>query len=113
MLSGETLSANQETCSQSILSSAESLLTTINDVLDFSRMESKGIIFDNKPFSLIKCIEDTVDIVAVRAHENNVQISTDLSELSNVQINGDRFRLHQVILNVANNGNHSNFSLYW
>ena len=106
MLNSENLSPQQEACSQAILTSAQTLLFTINDVLDFSRLESQGIKLENQSFDLVACIEETADMAAVRAHEKNIEIITDLADIqsSHFRVHGDPFRLRQIILNLSNNG---------
>jgi len=60
--------------------SAYGLLTIINDILDFSKIEAGKLFIDNNPFKLNELAEETMDLLAVKAYEKNLEMlfSTDL-----------------------------------
>jgi PAS domain S-box-containing protein len=64
LLQHSKLSAQQHDFVSSIRSSAESLLHVINDVLDFSKIESGFMELEARPFSLLACIEEAVETVS-------------------------------------------------
>src|SRR6266481_4390134 len=57
---------------ETIHSSCDSLLTIINDILDFSKIESGKLEFENHPFDLRLCIEETLDLLATKAAEKGL-----------------------------------------
>jgi PAS domain-containing protein len=54
---------------ETIRSSSDSLLTIINDILDFSKIESGKLELESQPLDLVRCAEDAVDLLSVRASE--------------------------------------------
>src|SRR4029450_2104441 len=58
-----------------VLQSAESLLSVINDVLDFSKVESGRVELERLPFSLRESIGDAVKSLALRSHEKGLELA--------------------------------------
>ncbi len=58
---------------ETIRTSSDALLTLINDILDFSKIESGRFDVDDQPFDLVKCVEDSVDLLSVRAAEKKTR----------------------------------------
>ncbi len=59
---------------ETIHTSSESLLTIINDILDFSKIEAGKMELDSRPFDLRTRIEETLDLLAARAAEKNLDL---------------------------------------
>jgi PAS domain S-box-containing protein len=97
------LSDKQREYIDSIRLSGEALLSIINDVLDFSRIESDKMELENKPFELRKCIEDTFDILYYRALEKQNELLYHIEPSVPQYIYGDRARLRQVLVNLVGN----------
>ena len=77
--------------------SAEVLINIINDVLDFSRIETGRMIIDEIPFGLREEIMYCIDLVRKNVDETAVTISCHLDDNIPEMIIGDPFRLRQVI----------------
>ena len=58
-----------------VKSSAESLLTVINDILDVSKMTAGKLSIDETEFSLRVCIGETLKTLALRAHEKDLELA--------------------------------------
>jgi two-component system, sensor histidine kinase and response regulator len=86
-----------------VKSSAESLLTVVNDILDFSKIEAGKMALDPVALNLHELIEDTMKLLAVRAHEKGLELLCDISPEVPANVIGDPTRLRQVILNLAGN----------
>ncbi len=86
-----------------VRNSADSLLTVINDILDFSKIEAGKLTLDEAPFTLCEVTSETMRMLAVRAHEKNLEIV--VSGDSNVprRLMGDANRLRQILLNLLGN----------
>jgi signal transduction histidine kinase/ActR/RegA family two-component response regulator len=84
--------------------SAEALLTVINDVLDFSRVEAGCLQLDRCEFSLRQCVEEAVSILALSAREKGLALRAAIDAGAPDALLGDRGRLRQVLLNLINNG---------
>ncbi len=103
-LIGETtLSAEQRDYVATIRSSSEALLSIVNDILDFSKIESGKMEIERMPFGLALCLEETLDLFAVKAAEKNIEIGYCLARDVPPWITGDITRLWQVITNLVNN----------
>ncbi len=88
---------------ETIRTSGESLLTIINDILNFSKIESGKMEMEQRPFDLRQCIEEAVDLLAAKAAEKNLDLLYDLDESAPAQVIGDVTRLRQVLVNLIGN----------
>ena len=103
LLQHSELSPQQNEFVTSIRSSGESLLRVINDVLDFSKIESGHMEIEANPFSLQACIEEAVETVSTSAAEKNLDLAARLSLEVPPSIVGDSLRLRQVLVNLLGN----------
>jgi signal transduction histidine kinase len=85
-----------------ILSSANHLLSLINDVLDLSKVEAGQIELDVAPFSLREALESGVVMVRERATQDGVRVTLSTDPHVDV-IDGDERRIRQVIFNLLSN----------
>ncbi len=86
-----------------IRNSSEALLGIINDILDYSRIESGKLSLEHQPFSLRSCIEESLDVISVRAAEKNLELFYEIEDSTPDQMVGDAMRLRQVLVNLLNN----------
>ena len=86
-----------------IQSSGSALLTVVNDVLDFSKIESGAIELEPRPFSLRGLADNARMIVAALAEEKGLELGLDVDERISPCHVGDEDRLRQVLLNLINN----------
>jgi PAS domain S-box-containing protein len=86
-----------------VKSSADSLLTAINDVLDFSKIEAGKLDFELIEFNLRDSLEETVRMFAAPADRKGVELICDVArEVPDVLV-GDPTRLRQVVVNLLSN----------
>ncbi len=83
--------------------SGEQLLIIINDILDFSKIESEKLELENQPFDLRECIEDSLDLLASKAAEKNLELINSFNKGTPAVINGDVTRLRQILMNLVGN----------
>lgn len=88
---------------QNVGKSANNLLNIINDILDFSKIEAGKISIDNNSFKLNEVIEETVDVLSIKALEKNVEIICNIDPLLPIQFFGDQFRIRQILMNLIGN----------
>jgi len=88
---------------QNVGKSAYNLLNIINDILDFSKIEAGKITIDNNVFKLNEAVEETVDVLSIKALEKNVEIICDIDPRLPAQFFGDQFRLRQILMNLIGN----------
>ena len=84
-------------------SSAESLLTVINDILDFSKIEAGKLLVEDIPFDLHRLIADTLKPLALRAHEKDIEILSEVVPDVPRYVRGDPSRIRQVLVNLVGN----------
>jgi signal transduction histidine kinase/CheY-like chemotaxis protein len=83
--------------------SADFLLQILNDVLDFSKIESGRLELDPIPFSVRECVEQTTRLLAVNAAEKGLTLRTNLDPELPPRLVGDPVRLRQVLVNLVGN----------
>jgi len=69
------LNQEQRDYAETIQKSAESLLTVIGDILDFSKVEAKKMEFENIDFDLRLTLEDMTALLAIKAHEKGIELA--------------------------------------
>ena len=83
--------------------SAEALLAIINDILDVSKIEARGLALDRAPFNLRDTVGDAVKLLAPRAHEKPLELACRiLPEVPDALV-GDPGRLRQIVVNLVGN----------
>lgn len=85
-----------------INSSASDLLTIVNDVLDFSKMEAGKLVLNNKPFSPRYLLEDVAALMSKTAHLKQLEFILDIEDLPSSLI-GDSFKIKQLLSNLLSN----------
>ncbi len=83
--------------------SGESLLTLLNDLLDFSKMEAQKLDLEWLDFDLHALLEDTAEMLAVKAQEKGLDLVCLISPDVPLWVRGDPARLRQVLLNLGGN----------
>ena len=85
-------------------SSSEILLGILNDILDYSRVESGEIEVERAVFDLHELVEDIVVLMQGRAREKELALDLAIAEGVPAAVTGDRQKLSQVLLNLLGNG---------
>ncbi len=83
--------------------SGEALLDIINDILDFSKIESGKFELDTQHFNIRTCIEDVLDLMAVKSAEKRLELLYSISPDIKYQVKGDSLRLRQILVNLIGN----------
>ena len=100
LLQRTSLDVNQQDYVKSIRSSAENLLTIINDILDLSRIESGMMHIEKLPFNLRELLDSIVTMMNVKAQSLNLFIKTEVEETLPKILKGDSIRLTQILINL-------------
>ena len=103
LLLDSSLGAQQREYAEIVRSSGESLLALINDILDFSKIEAGHLQLERIDFNLQSVIEDSIDAVALRAAEKDLELLADIDPALPQLFRGDPLRLRQVLLNLLSN----------
>jgi len=88
---------------QNVNKSAYNLLAIINDILDFSKIEAGKLVIDNTAFKLDELIEETTDILCIKAQEKNLELVCNIDPRLPSQFFGDQGRIRQVLVNLMGN----------
>jgi PAS domain S-box-containing protein len=86
-----------------IRDSADALLALINDLLDFSKIEARKFELDNRDFNLRDILEDTVRLLAPRAHQKELELGCHIQVDLPERVFGDPIRLRQIVINLVGN----------
>ena len=98
-----TLDARQADFVDTIRVSGGQLLDIINDILDFTKIESKRLELEILPFDLFGCVEDAVDLVSPTASTRGVDLVYVVAPEVPARVVGDATRLRQILVNLLSN----------
>jgi signal transduction histidine kinase/DNA-binding response OmpR family regulator len=104
LLANTPLNEEQRDYLETIRVSGESLLSIINDILDFSKIESGKMELESYPFRLSTVIEETYDLLSVKANEKGLDLLYYIEPNVPGEILGDVTRFRQVLVNLVSNG---------
>jgi CheY-like chemotaxis protein len=99
----EELTPVQRDYLEMTLSSANSLLRILNDILDMAKFEAGNLIIEEKPFSLRKCIRQASDIITPEVRRKRLDFAVSVAEDAPDTVVGDNMRVRQVLLNLIGN----------
>jgi len=103
ILENTKLDAHQQDLVETIRQSGETLLITINDVLDFAKIESGKLELEFKPFNLLDCLETAVDLFAPKAVQKGLELTYFIDPEVPSTLVGDVTRMRQIIINLLSN----------
>lgn len=83
--------------------SANNLLTIINDVLDFSKLEAGKLLLESIPFPLRNTLDEVVTLLAHSAHDKGLELTLNIKNDVPDNVIGDPLRLQQVVTNLVGN----------
>ena len=100
---GTPLRSDQREYLSTIKDSADALLALINDLLDFAKIEARKFELDKRDFSLRDTLEDTVRLLAPRAHQKELELGCHIQVDLPDRVFGDPIRLRQIVINLVGN----------
>jgi PAS domain S-box-containing protein len=98
-----SLTPEQGTYAKAIKTSGDTLLSLIEEILDFSKIEAGKLDLEARAFAPASLVEETIELLAPRAHDKGIEIAAYVSSRIAAQVIGDAARLRQVLLNLAGN----------
>jgi signal transduction histidine kinase len=103
LLMDTTLTPEQATYTKAVETSGGTLLSLIEEILDFSKIEAGRLDLEAMEFDLPALIEETIELIAARAHAKNLEIASYVEDNLPRRVVGDATRLRQALLNLAGN----------
>jgi signal transduction histidine kinase/CheY-like chemotaxis protein len=88
---------------KTIKNSGNHLLTIINEILEFSKLEAGKIKIENKDFNLYKTINEIKEMFDIRFEKKNLDFAIEIDKNVPQYINGDELRIRQIIINILGN----------
>jgi len=98
-----SLTSQQRDYLESVRSSADVLLSLINEILDFSKIEAGKLTLEEIPFELCDTLEDTIKPLGLRAHQKGLELACHVMNDVPRYVLGDPIRLRQIIVNLVGN----------
>ncbi len=103
LLKDTPLSSTQQHYLDVIHRSGENLLTIINDILDYSKIEAGKMELECVTFNLEELIDDCVQLFGAAANKRDIELIGSIMPSMPVYFFGDPTRLRQVLINLLGN----------
>lgn len=97
------LDPDQRGYCETVMSSASAMLGIINQILDFTRIESGRVEIESEAFDPTELIEGVLDNVATNAYERNLEVAYSVAPTVPRRVVGDAGRVRQILLNLVSN----------
>jgi signal transduction histidine kinase/CheY-like chemotaxis protein len=103
LLLDSDLTREQRENVETIRQSGDALLTLVNEILDFSKIEAGKIVLEQKPFSLSMCVDEVINLLAIAARRNKINLISYIEPHVLEAFIGDAARVRQVLINLIGN----------
>jgi PAS domain S-box-containing protein len=103
LLADTELSTLQRDFVETVRISGENLLTLINEILDFSKLEANEMELEEISFDLNTCVEEVTDLLAMLAQSKGLELASLIHQNVPLYLCGDVARLRQVLTNLVSN----------
>jgi signal transduction histidine kinase len=94
----------QVNMAERIMKNTQRLLGLINDLLDQAQMEAGKLTIQMAPIRPAELLENLHGVLDQSAHDKNLRLTSEIDDNLPEVLNGDGARLHQILLNLVNNG---------
>ena len=103
LLSDTKLDPQQKEFVEIIDNSSQSLMTIIDDILDFSKVEAGKVELASETYHFRQLLDDVISLHTVKAQQKNLQLLSDIDPKLLAEVQGDEGRLKQVLNNLLSN----------
>ncbi|MBR5420802.1 MAG: response regulator [Lachnospiraceae bacterium] len=83
--------------------SSENLLSIINEILDFSKVDSGRIEISEEPYDMNELLQDVVTIIEIRMQDKHIRLQLEIDPNLPRGLIGDETRVRQILINLLNN----------
>jgi signal transduction histidine kinase/DNA-binding response OmpR family regulator len=103
LLQDTRLDREQAEYSRQVKFSADILLSLINDILDYSKIEAGKMTLEHIDFDLEQTIEQAVEMISLEAHKKGLEIALDIPPDTAIFVKGDPSKYRQIVINLVKN----------
>jgi PAS domain S-box-containing protein len=103
LLADTELSTLQKDFVETVRISGENLLTLINEILDFSKLEANEMELEEISFDLNTCVEEVTDLLAMLAQAKGLELASLIHQNVPIYLRGDVSRVRQILTNLVSN----------
>ncbi|OYQ61895.1 hypothetical protein B9G53_25240 [Pseudanabaena sp. SR411] len=103
LLADTELSTLQKDFVETVRISGENLLTLINEILDFSKLEANEMELEEISFDLNTCVEEVTDLLAMLAQSKGLELASLIHQNVPIYLRGDVSRVRQILTNLVSN----------
>ena len=103
VLSYTDLNERQSEIVQTIIRSGQSLISIINDILEFSKIEANKVVLEDVPFDLEVALHDVTTLLRIGLADKNVDMLIRIDPDLNTMVRGDVGRVRQILMNLIGN----------
>lgn len=103
LLEGSDLKAQQRSYVKIINRSCTSLLTILNDILDFAKLDSQRLELECQPFDFKSCVEDVARLMAPQVEQKGIELAVRYQPFLPTCLIGDAGRIRQILTNLLGN----------
>ena len=103
LLADTQLTAEQSEYVDTIRVSGDALLSVINDILDYSKIESGRMELEVMPLEPVRVVEESIEILGEHARAKRLELVAEVDDAVPAWVRGDFARLRQVLVNLVGN----------
>ncbi len=103
LLIGTTLNNEQREFVHVIKNSGKSLLTIINAILDYSKIEAGKLDLEIADFNLKNAVDDVTDLLVIEANKKRINLVSTIDNEVPLFLKGDAVRVKQILINLIGN----------
>jgi PAS domain S-box-containing protein len=103
LLSVTDLNSEQSDLVDTLSRSSQSLMAIINDILDYSKLESNQVELERIDFDLERVLQEVLELVALKAHDKGLELIVNYPPEKARFFSGDPTRLRQILMNLVGN----------
>lgn len=103
LLLSTDLNEKQHHLAETVLHSGKALLSVLNDILDYSKIEAGKLRLENIDFDLRESVEEVLQLFAESAHQKGIELVCHISDDVPIALQGDSGRLRQLLTNLVGN----------
>lgn len=85
------------------ISSGQSLMRILNDVLDLSKLEFDKLRFESIEFDLVSILNEVMTLLKIEAKKKNLELKLETKSIKEMSLIGDPIRIKQALLNLVSN----------